>query len=497
MKITGRMRRGFFYTLASGYTARLCSVALTFLIRRELGPHVFADAVLGITIFMLLSSLREFGLPHALLHFQDHVEEFVGTHFILNTALTAASALVTCGVVMALGAQWPDSVSSTTVAVVCALSAIHFGRNLSLTSESLLRRDFEFGRLGLLHGMGTILALGGALVAARAGWGEWSLILGGWSTFSVFSIIYGLFFSVGVWWARPIRWRASGFSRLWAGRLLSYGVWIWIGWILQALALWFDKLAVWLVAGAEEVALYENAWWLVQLPTAIISSIIFNYTNTLYSRCQTDREKLSEAFSHMTGLIVRVSSPLALVLVSSAGTIVAVIIPEWGGSVPIIVSLAAFAFLRPLLDDGFGLLWAVGDTRGGARIMAWRAAATVILVPSGAALWGVNGVALAMGFASLVGVVGLAIGVRAHVGVPWRELLLGPGVALTIACGAAAVHAQSVPVTSAVSLAVRIGLILLTYGAVLAAIDRQHLRGMLAQIRLALTPDDTRERRLP
>ena len=64
-----KMFKGFFYTLGTGYAARLCSVGLTVLIKRQLEPSVFADVFLGVTVFTMLSSLREFGLTHALLHF--------------------------------------------------------------------------------------------------------------------------------------------------------------------------------------------------------------------------------------------------------------------------------------------------------------------------------------------------------------------------------------------------------------------------------------------
>ena len=42
-----KMFKGFFYTLGTGYAARLCSVGLTVLIKRQLEPSVFADVFLG------------------------------------------------------------------------------------------------------------------------------------------------------------------------------------------------------------------------------------------------------------------------------------------------------------------------------------------------------------------------------------------------------------------------------------------------------------------
>lgn len=480
MRVTPKILKGFFYTLASGYVARFASVVLTFLIRRELGPDVFADVVLGVALFMLLSSLREFGLPHALLHFQEQVAEFAGTHLLLNAMLTAATALLGC---VAAGALWwlfPEVVSGTVVAVVCAFSGLHLLRNLTLTSESLLRMEFEFGRLSLLHGIGTVLALAAAYAAARSGWAHWSLLLGGWSTFSVFSLVYVLFFSVGVWRAHPMSLRQLQFSRPWARRLLAYGVWIWLGWVLQTFVWWYDKLAVRLLIGKSELALYENAWWLVQLPTAIITAIIFTYTNALYSRYQNERAKLSQLFTHMASLIVRVSSPLALILVLNGRQVLA-LIPDWAGSAPILVWLAGYAFLRPLLDDGLGLLWAVGNTRASAAIMASQAGVALVAVPGAAHLAGVGGVACVMGAVAAVGVIGLVRALRAHVDVLWGRVLAAPIAALSLAAALAVAYGCWAGVETFTIALVRTIIMVLAYVGAILLLERRYLNTTLRE----------------
>ena len=142
--------------------------------------------------------------------------------------------------------------------------------------------DFEFGRLSLLHGLGTLLALGSALLAARAGWEEWSLILGGVDY--VLGAQRGVtccFFLRLLGAAAPCASPRLHFDWVWARRLLGYGVWIWIGWVLQIFIWWYDKLVVRLVVGDTALALYETAWWLVQIPTAVIAHIIFNYSSAL------------------------------------------------------------------------------------------------------------------------------------------------------------------------------------------------------------------------
>ncbi len=486
MSTPQKLLKGFLYTLGSGYLARLASVALTVLIKRELGPSgVFADAFLGVTLFTLLASPREFGLMYALLHFQEKSRAFVQTHFTLNLIICGLTLLFGLGVMGALYYLWPQTFTSTAVLVAGILSVLFFLRNLTLTAEGLLRMDLEFGRLSLFHGLGTVLALLGALLAAWAGWAEWSLIIGGWGTFSVFSAVYVFFFAGAVGLSRP-----QGFSRLhldpvWTRRLLDYGVWIWVGWMLQTFILWYDKLVVRLLVGRTEMALYENAWWLVQIPTAILTHIIFNYTNTVYARYQHDRPRLSEVFSRMISLEVWIAWPLALVLVLNAREVM-VLMPAWGVSAAVIVWLAGYAFLRPLMDDCFGLLWAVGGTRLSARLMGLQALVAAVLVPAMAVWWGVQGVAFSMGLVAALGLFSLLWGVRRYVSVSWPKIFGAPLLGLGLAAGAGVGYTSVAQDQPLVDFVLRSALMVGIYAGVVGLLERRQIAESVAQVRRLL-----------
>ena len=162
MSAPRKIVRSFFYTIGSGYMARLCSLVITFLLKDELGPEIFDLTIKGQVFFILLSSLRDFGWLHSLLHFQDRVDEFVQTHFALNLAFSLVGCLLTCAVGAGLYWYQPE-VYAWPAVVMGAFSLFYFLRSLTQTSEALLRMDFEFGRLGLYHGLATIAALGCAL----------------------------------------------------------------------------------------------------------------------------------------------------------------------------------------------------------------------------------------------------------------------------------------------------------------------------------------------
>ena len=487
MNAPRQILKGFFYTIASGYGARLGSVILTLLLKRTLGPEIF-DRVLEATIvFLMLSTLGQFGQVHALLHYQKQAGEFVQTHFTLNLIVSAIVLAISCVVALTLFDPAVSGAESWAALVICTFAGLRFIRNTSMTSEGLMRSGLQFGRLSALHGIGTIAALGAALIAASRGWGEWSLLIGGWTTYATFSLVYVVIFAGGVWFSQPLKpWKLQ-LDPVWTKRLLSYGLGLWIGWVLQAFVWYYGWLVLKHFEGERELTLYEHAWWLMQIPTALISHIIFNYTNTLYSRYQNDRPRLGELFSRMLGLIVRVSAPLALIFVLNADEVVSLSGERWAGAAPILVWLAAYGFVRPLLDEGTSLLWAVGATRRTAQVMAGLALIAAPLIPIAAAKSGVQGVAYSMGLLAALGVAGTLATVRSQVTFSWRPIFAAPVTGLAVMAAAGLGYSRwAGTAVSLESFAARCALMVLAYAATLALLDRTMIRESLGEIRRIL-----------
>lgn len=484
---SGKVLRGFFYTVGSGYAGRFLSVILTVLLKITLGPEVFDQMVQGVVIYALLSNLHHFGLVQAFLHFQDHADEFVQTHFALNVCVGLAGFVLTVAVAGGM-ALWDPHRYGWTATVVSILATGRLARDLVLTSESLLRRDFDFRRLSLLHALGTALALSSALVAAWAGWGKWSLLIGGWGTYSIYSLTYVVFFTVGVWRSRPVSIWPLQIDWAWVKRLLRFGAWFWVGWMLQTFVWYYDKLVLgWL--GLRDLTYYDHAWWLVQVPTAIITHIILSYTVTLYARYRNDSERMGYFFTRMMGLVVRVSAPLALILIANAKEVMLLFGPAWRPAASIVVWLAGYAFLRPLLDEGFGVLHAQGATRTSARIRACQAAVALVAVPIGAWMWGAKGVAWSMGVVAAVGLAGLYIELDRRIMVEWRTIFGAPLVGLLLMAGAGLWPVQ-LHEHALVQLALRGTAMMIVYAGTLWVLEREMLREQVRQVRRILASRD-------
>lgn len=483
---------GLFYTLGSGYVARAASVILTFLIRRELGTDPFDATVWAVVVFVLLSNLSQFGLIHSLLHYQADVDRFTRTHFTLS--LLIALGVFAVSAVTAFAIDYRHGALGWTGTVILVFAGLYCFRSLSVTPEALLRKDFEHRNLSLIHGLGTIAALGGTLWLAHAGYGAWSLIAGGWSTFSVFSAIYVGIFVVAVWSLRPVRVWPLELDREWTRRIVGFGVWVWLSSQLQNFVWFYDKLVLPAYVTKTDLSLYENAWWLMQIPTALITHIIMNYTVTVYAKVKDDREKLSLVCTRALTIIVRVSAPAALLLVVNADPIVALMGPSWAGSVPILLWLAPYAFLRPLIEDGFGLLWAIGRTRATAVVLAVQVAVALATVPLGAWWLGVRGVAFAVGLTALVGCVGVYLCLRRHLDLPLTRLFAAPILALLAGAAAALwLHPQIAQPGVIANLALKSALTIGGYLSILWIVERRYLAEMWGEMLSILKADGTAE----
>lgn len=479
MNTPRKILSGLFYSIGGGYAARIGSVVFTILLKRELGLEPFDAALFYFFSFFMLANCTE-GLGWALLHFQDQIDEFKATHYTLNVLL--GFGLILLSGLLSLTLYWTDSGAHTWGSgVILILAGLYFLKRISNTSEFSLRKDFEFGRLSAIHGLCTILALAAALYAAHNGFEEWSLVIGGWSNFSTLSIVYTVLSVGAILLTRPVRLTRFRIDRVWAGRLIGYCKWIWSGWVLQIFVWHFDKLVIAWMLTDRDLTLYENAWWLMQIPTALLAHMIFNYTNSLYSRYQNEPDRLTDFFTRMASLIVRVATPVAILLVLMSDEVMRVFGGAWADTAPILVWLGVFAVFRPLFEECYGLLWAVGRTKQAASAMALQATAGLVLLPFGAATWGVRGVAYAVGTVAVIGIITLALRLRAVIAVRWSRIALPPAIGISAMIGADALLASTLG-SSTAHIIVRAGALLAAFAVTLLIVEFRTIRQNLDDV---------------
>ncbi len=482
-----RVARGAVHTLSSAYAGRLVNWVAVVVLTRALAPEDFGHVALAASLLALVVSLRNFGLHNALLHHYRRVDELAPTHFVLNSGLSALGTLAAVGLaVLFVDGHYGRGVA-TAMAVFAAFDLL---RATAQTAETQLRRDLEFGYLAGAHALALIAAAAAGMAAAWLGAGIWALIL----SHSTYGIAYAALYCALLWRRRsPLRLRLCGFDRAEARAMLGYGGWIWLGAMLQTLLLHFDRLVVGHLLDPRALGFYDRAHVFAQLPTGALTHALTGVMLTVFARYQHDRERLGGAFRRTLRLILRAAVPFSVILAIEIPVITRLLLGEsWLPLASILRWLLLYSLCRPLLDTVQALLRSIGDTRGFAAFAAVQAGVLVIAAPLLTHSLGIEGAALAMNLAALVGTVLALRRSGRYAEVPWVRSFAPP---LLAAAAAGALRLWAEPLIEGladpVALVLGAALFGLAYGAALLGLERRTLLNELRTLRQVLRKEDS------
>ena len=477
-----RIAQGAIHTLGSAYAGRFVNWIAIIVLTRALAPEDFGHIALAASMLALVVSLRHFGLHNALLHQYKRVDELAPTHFVLNTGLGAIAGIGA----IALAGFFVDGEYGRSVATALAVfAAFDLLRATAQTAETQLRHDLEFGSLARAHASALIAAAIAGIAVAYLGGGIWALIL----SHSTYGIGYILVYCALIWRRRtPFRFRLSNFQPAEARRLLRYGVWIWLGVILQTFLLNFDRLAVDIILDTRTLGFYERAHVFAQLPTGALTHALIGIMITVFARYHEDRQKLSEAFHRILRWILRSAVPLSVLLAIEIPVLTGLLLGEnWLPMAPILRYLLLFSLCRPLLEAALALLRSIGDPRGSAGFLSVQAGVILITVPLLTGAYAIEGTALAMNMTALVGTILALRRCARYVEVPWIRSFAPPLLAAAAAAGArlaAAPFIDNFPAPAALVLGVV--LFVVSYGLALLAMEGGTLLNELRTLRQVL-----------
>ena len=140
--------------------------------------------------------------------------------------------------------------------------------------------------------------------------------------------------------------------------------------------------------------------------------------------------------------------------------------------------------LRPLLSDGFSLLWAVGATRRSACIVGMQGLVALFAVPALAVLWGAEGCGVQHGRGGGHGLLRTVCGgLRAYVCVNWFKVLAAPAVGLLAAAVGGWLYDRWALDYAVGDFVLRSGTMALAYGIVLGILERRTIVEELGHLR--------------
>lgn len=381
---------GFKWTALS-QSARLGAQLLSLVIlARFLPPSDYGLAAMGAVVTGFASLFRDFGTAAAIIQKKTLTSSLLNSLFWLNVAIGLALALLigTFAPFIAMGFG-----ESRLTAVLWAMSLIFPVAALATVHQALMEKASNFRLLAIIEAGAALVSLLGAIWAAQAGLGVFSLVLQ--TLLTVILTTIGLW--IGSQWRPDFRWdfyqiqAVMGFS----GNLMGFN-------IFNYFARNADNLLIGRFLGATDLGYYSMAYRVMLWPLQNVSDVVGRALFPVLSSMQEDPDRLAKAYVRATAAIAFVTAPLMFGFFVLREPIVLVILGErWQPMTGVLIWLVPVGLLQSI-GTTVGLLYlATGRTD---VMLKWGVAAGFfVLIAFAIGLqWGITGVAAAYAVASLL-----------------------------------------------------------------------------------------------
>src|SRR5690348_7071957 len=148
-----QFRRSLVYSFSERYAMIIINLAMTAVVARLLTPTEIGIFAVGMSVVLLIETIREFGVGIYLIQARELTREDVRTAFTVSLALSTLLG----GTVWALAGPVADFYSEPGVKVVLRLATVGFVLvPFSGPILALLRRDLNFGPIAVINIAGSL-----------------------------------------------------------------------------------------------------------------------------------------------------------------------------------------------------------------------------------------------------------------------------------------------------------------------------------------------------
>lgn len=425
--IASRTIRGSALNIGASLVTFVLGFARAVLLARLLLPEHYGVVTIALFYLALTSQLQSFGFDYALLHHQEAGETVRRTYLSLRLGLglVASALLLLAAPVLALlypamAALGPVTAAFAGVSLLSSLSAIQ---------ETFLSRQLAFRQLAQIDVVASLTMTLVAPSLAFAGWGVWALVAEQASGIGARFLMGWLVFRP---WRPRLGWHGPTARWFW-----DYGKPAWGASSLHVLIDRFDDFWIGTTLGQTPLGYYSRAYEFAHYPRRIITNPLITVFNPVFARLQDDRLRLSRAFYRAAYVILRSSFLLAGAFALVMPEFILLVIgPQW---LPMLFTarlMLVYMLIDSLLALGGNMLLSTGHPAQYQRTVLLQALIFIPAVILGAALGGINGVAIAANLMLLVGGAILFTKLRPIIDFSLARLVGWPLPALLLAYGA-------------------------------------------------------------
>lgn len=365
-----------------------------FVLAFYLTPTDFGVVGMALAWIVFIQTFAEIGFGAAIIQRQDLVspERYFSTLFFVNLALGVALTVV------GFAFSWLCALFFGTPAVqpvMAALSVTFLINALTITQVTLAQKELRFRDLARRDIIAALTSGVVGILAAREGWGAWSLVAQSLSQSAVAALL--------LWKMTPWVPRLSEYSQEHLRELWPYSSQIFAFNIFKYFAQNTDKLIIGAIMGAGPLGIYTFATRLVFTPVNTLLGAVGVYLFPKYSLMQNDLQAVRTSYLLlMKGVNVVVAPFLALCAVLSGPFVETIWGQKWLPAVSVIQVLCVLALIQTQIVAIGQLLKALNRPTWLLRWSVFITIAIALLVTFGT-IYGLEGVSAGLVAAYMIG----------------------------------------------------------------------------------------------
>lgn len=440
----------------------IIGIVRSVVLARLLSPEIFGLMGIALIALRMFETVTRPGLAQALIARQQDFSEAAPTAFsiLVMRGLALASLL-------ALSAPWIGQFykEPQLVPLLMALSTVFLIESLTSINAIAHQRNLDFRRLSYLSLVSVVSGL--IVTIGLAYWlrSVWALVIGQIVSVSVQSACS--YYFVG----GRIRF---GFDAAIARDLFRYGKFVTGSSVVVYVASELDSAVVGKILGIEQLGYYALALTVATLATANLSKVASSIMMPAYSKLQSDRAALRNAYLRSLELVLLLVMPAAAGLILLAGSFIEVVYgSQWLAATLPLQILAVFGLLRAMVSFSGFLFEGIGVPKATFQLGILRLLVIVPLIIPMIKQFGLAGAAITVTTGMVVQWVAALVYLRRLAGIrarrvaatlwrpTWMTILMSAavfactlwidpstvgGLILAVTCGVSVYGALSIPI---------------------------------------------------
>jgi PST family polysaccharide transporter len=344
---------------------QLLSMAATMILARLLSVTDYGIVGMVLTLTAFFQVFSDIGLNWAIVQQKNLSRAQVDNLFWINAGAGALLWLL-CAAAGPFMNRFYGRGELAGIAIVLG-SGFLIG-SLTVQPTALLRRRMQLKANSLIEllaaAVGACLGVGSAL----AGFGYWALVVN--SLASQVTLVLALFAYTGYWPGPPRRHQGTRQMLVFGGYLAAYG-------LVNYFARNLDNVLVGRVWGAEQLAYYTRAYFLMSLPAYLAAGSLMAVMVPAMSAVSEDRVSMAAGYRKVVAAIGVITFPLVIGLAVTAPEAIRLVYgAKWAPVAPLLVWLSIAGLFQPVHNTMGWLYVAVGASR---KMFLWGAFASACL----------------------------------------------------------------------------------------------------------------------